>query len=93
MATCRRCGGEALTIDQLVEQSKALGVYVSPDGTVIAPRSHAAVAEGLENLKGFACRACGSVYCMACILGFAPAHANGGKACFDCRGAYGLVRA
>jgi hypothetical protein len=89
--TCEQCAGPALTIGELTERSKSLGMFVQPDGTVIAPASHRSEAHALENLKGFRCAKCGGVYCMGCILSSAPSHANGGKACFACRGNYQLL--
>jgi hypothetical protein len=90
-STCEKCAGPALTIDELNERSKSLGMFVQPDGTIIAPASHKSQAHELENLKGFQCAKCGRIYCMGCILTSAPSHANGGKACFECRSSYKLL--
>lgn len=89
---CERCAGPALTVNELNERSKSLGLYVTPDGTVMGPRTHEAQAHALENLKGFRCANCGRVYCMGCILSHAPSHRNGGKACFECRSNYQMLQ-
>jgi len=36
-STCEKCAGPALTIDELNERSKSLGMFVQSDGTIIAP--------------------------------------------------------
>lgn len=84
---CQRCGGEVFSESGLVAAARALGMDVVDD-SIVVPRTEARRGEELEGQKGFQCCSCGRVYCMGCILKAAPAHRNGGKACFECRSNY-----
>jgi DNA-directed RNA polymerase subunit RPC12/RpoP len=101
--SCQRCGGTILTKQQFIQELAALGIEVDPlnvdrykvSGTYIGTGGdvyHAAVSgiqyDDIQKKRGFKCHSCGNTYCMGCLVNYAPAHANGGKACLSCRGAF-----
>ncbi len=85
---CERCNKETLSTKDYVKKVKQEGWTVHP--LTQKPQPPPGFAGGvsklvkLENRRGFRCKGCKRVYCMDCLFNHAPAHPNGGKACFKC---------
>ena len=87
---CEKCGAKTLRQSQFLDECGKAGLVII-DGNLFGGRNDQKKVEiyrKLENQKGFRCSACSGIYCMACLFSFAPAHSNGGKACFKCNGRF-----
>ena len=47
-------------------------------------QSQQSLYDKIESDRGYRCKACGTVYCMDCLMSRAPAHPSRGKACPKC---------
>ena len=92
---CNRCSQEILGTAEFIVKVEQEGWTVHP----LTQKPQPPHGSGLktfnlsklvhfENQRGFRCKACGILYCMDCLFNHAPTHPNGGKACFDCGGAF-----
>ena len=92
---CKRCGQETLGTAEYVKEVEQEGWTVHgftqkpqpPPGFV----GKISKFVDLENQRRFRCTKCARVYCMECLFNHAPAHPNGGKACFKCGSAFEAV--
>lgn len=100
---CAHCGMTTLTKPQFVAELAKHGIVADPYNVDSYKSSGAAAGYGayeaaignveakyneIQKGRAFKCRGCGSLYCMACLLRYAPSHPNGGKACTSCGGAF-----
>ncbi len=100
---CKHCGKSILTKSEFItELAEKYSIEVDPNNVDLFRVSGAggfdayetSVAntrdkyEEVQKKRAFQCLSCGSTYCMECLLTAAPTHANGGKACFACRGSF-----
>jgi hypothetical protein len=99
---CGRCGRSILTKQQFIEElEEKHSIRVDPynadkfsvSGVSIGMNAYdnfmdraRATYDMVQKLRAFKCQGCGMTYCMKCLLKHAPAHPNGGKACFSCKG-------
>jgi len=85
---CKRCNKVTLSTAEYVKRVKQEGWTVHPLTQKPQPppgfTGSASKLVKLENRRGFRCKGCKRVYCMDCLFNHAPAHPNGGKACFKC---------
>lgn len=99
---CKHCGKPILIKSEFItELAEKYSIEVDPNNVDLFRVSgvgsfdayEASVAdtrvkyEEVQKKRAFQCQSCGATYCMECLLKEAPAHANGGKACFACLGA------
>ena len=101
--SCKRCSKRVLTRQQFIEELNEKhsirvdpqtlnpimsGAFVGGWNTVGSKQQEVlAIHKRLDLDRAYKCKNCGAVYCAECLVNFAPTHANGGKACFSCRGA------
>ena len=105
MLRCKRCGKGVMTKQQFVSELaikhsiKVDPVTLQPviSGAVFGgygafenekTRIQSTIAR-VEKDRGFKCKQCGAIYCVDCLVNFAPSHpVTHGKACFSCGGAF-----
>lgn len=100
--TCKRCGKQSLTKSEFVnelavkhsitvdpynvDQFRVSGVATGVNAYERFRENAQTVYSRVQQKRAFQCVSCGAVYCWECLFNHAPASANGGKACFSCRG-------
>jgi uncharacterized membrane protein YhaH (DUF805 family) len=96
--TCKHCGQKSLSRNKFVSELGKLGLRINPQtNSITASGAFSGHAEldklqrlsmKLENVSALKCTTCGNVYCLSCLVNYAPQHrTTGGKACFECGGA------
>jgi hypothetical protein len=98
---CKRCDTVLLTKPQFISTLAQSGITVNPHNLDDYKASGRGIGsyesvmnnirttyDNLQKRRAFACRSCGSTYCMECLLKYAPSSASGGKACPQCKGAF-----
>ncbi|MDR2651693.1 MAG: hypothetical protein LBC68_05205 [Prevotellaceae bacterium] len=94
---CKRCGQRILSRNKFISELRKLGLRIDPQtNSITASGVYGNYGEignlqklsmKLEDVTALKCNTCGNIYCLSCLVNYAPRHhSSGGKACFSCGG-------